>query len=122
MGHVEAERNLVLEHVTDAVNHHPSRSGFMFSSPMVEPAAPELAAHQRCIRPELLQTDKLFPDVGSCSEIHRPQQVVQTIVREIRIPVALEKRYTREAGFEQGIFTCVIYCLSVPYAPYSFST
>ena len=103
MGHVEAERNLVLQHITDAVNHHPSRSGFMFSSPMVEPADPELAAHQRSIRPELLQTGKLFPDVGSCSEIHRPQQVVQTIVREIRIPVALEKRYTREAGFEQDI-------------------
>ena len=44
----------------------------MFPSPMVEPAAPELAAHQRSIRPELLQTVKLFPDVGSCSEIHRP--------------------------------------------------
>ncbi len=104
MGHVETERYLVLEHITDAVNHHPGRSCFMFSSPMVEPAAPELAAHQRSIRPELLQMRELLPDVGSCSEIHCPQQVVQTIVREIRIPVALEKRNTCEAGLEQGVF------------------
>ena len=75
----------------------------MLAPPVVEPAAPELAAHQRCVRACFLQIRELGVDVGACPEINRPKQVVQAVELERRTPVALEQRHVREDGSPHNV-------------------
>ena len=98
MGHVEAEGDAFGQHLVNAGNHVGSRTGFVVGSPLVEPAAPEFGAHQRAIRTEFLQRCKLLVDVGSCTEVHGPYQVVESVLGEVGRPVALEQCYAGVVG------------------------
>ena len=64
----------------------------MVCTPFVKPTAPELGTHQGAVGTHLFQFGKLLVDVGSRSEVHRPYQVIKSVVEEIRGPVALKHR------------------------------
>ena len=63
----------------------------MASTPFVKPTAPELRAHLWSIRTELSEATELLVDVGTRAEVHRPHQVVQSVLFEVRTPIALEE-------------------------------
>ena len=68
----------------------------MVGSPLVEPSAPELTAHQRAVGTQFLQAGKLLVDVGPRTEVHGPDEVVQSVLGEVGSPVALEQRNIAE--------------------------
>ena len=70
--HIERERDMAVQHVFNTGNHHPGIARLVLSSPMIEPSAPELAAHQRSIGARLFQFLELCIDIGSCPEVDRP--------------------------------------------------
>ena len=70
--HIEREGDMAVQHVLDTGNHHPGIARLVLASPMVEPSAPELAAHQRSIGACLFQLLELGIDIGSCPEVDRP--------------------------------------------------
>lgn len=49
-------------------------------------------------RTEFLQRCKLLVDVGSCTEVHGPYQVVESVLGEVGRPVALEQCYAGVVG------------------------
>ena len=65
----------------------------MIGPPLIEPATPEFGTHQGCIGAQLLEAGKLMIDIGSCTEIHGPNEIIEAILLEIRAPVALEKNW-----------------------------
>ena len=69
----------------------------MFPSPMVEPSAPEFTTHQRSFGAKLFQFLKLLVDIGSRTEIHSPDQIVECIICEVTAPVTLEQRHIGKA-------------------------
>ena len=92
VGHVKTEGDPFGEHFVDTGNHVGSRTRLMVGSPFVKPATPKLTTHQRAVRTQLFQPGKLLVDVGSCTEVHRPDQIIQPIQGEVRRPVTLEER------------------------------
>lgn len=46
----------------------------MFPSPVVEPSAPELTAHQRSFRTKFFQLLELLVYIGACSEVDGPDR------------------------------------------------
>ena len=95
--HIEREGDMAVQHVLDTGNHHPGIARLVLASPMVEPSAPELAAHQRSIGACLFQLLELGIDISSCPEVDRPDQIIQTVQLESRAPVTLEQRDIRKA-------------------------
>ena len=91
VGHIEGETDVLGEHLVDSIDHVLGRAGLMVGTPFVEPAAPEFRAHQRGIRAELFEALELFIDVGTCTEVHGPDEVIETVEFEVGGPVALEK-------------------------------
>ena len=73
----------------------------MACTPLVEPSTPELGAHLWTVRAKFTKTLKLRVDVGTRTEVHRPQKVIETVLREIRSPVALEEREILAPVFAQ---------------------
>ena len=63
----------------------------MVGTPFVEPTAPEFRTHQRTVGTKLFQFGKLLVDVGACTEVHGPDQVIESVQGEVRSPVALEQ-------------------------------
>ena len=63
----------------------------MVGTPFVEPTAPEFRTHQRAVGTKLFQFGKLLVDVGTCTEVHGPDQIVESVQGEVRGPVALEQ-------------------------------
>ena len=76
VGHVQAEGNVAVEHVFDTAYHSGGVACLMLASPVVEPSAPELTAHQRCFGAEFLQFLELLFDIGAGTEVYCPEQVV----------------------------------------------
>ncbi len=91
VGHVEAEGDIFREHLVDTLDHVFCRTGLMVCSPFVEPSAPEFRAHQRAFRTQLLKFGELLVDVCARSEVHGPDQVVESVFGEVGCPVALEE-------------------------------
>ena len=109
VGHIEAERDAFRQHLFDAGNHVGGWTGLMVGAPFVKPSAPELGAHQRGIGAQLLQTGELLVDIGARTEIHGPDQVVQTVEGEIAGPVALEHLHIlAEIAAEHVAYGCHI--------------
>ena len=83
----------------------------MLSAPLVEPSAPELGAHQRGVRANFLKTTELVIDVGTSAEVHGPNKVIKTIVKEVAGPVTLEEGYLVESDRAQAIAYFTYVCL-----------
>ena len=94
VGHIEREGDVLGKHLVHAVHHGLGGTRLMACSPFVEPSAPELRAHQRGIGAQLFQALELLVDVGTCAEVHGPYQVVESVLREVTGPVALEEKPT----------------------------
>ena len=91
MSHVEREADASLQHLVDAGNHVGRWACLVTGSPLIEPAAPELRAHERRVGTHLLEAGKLLVDIAAGAKVHSPQQVVETIKVEIARPVTLEQ-------------------------------
>ena len=89
---------MAVKHIFNTRNHCFGITGFVFAPPMVEPSAPKLATHQRCIRTSFLQLLKLCINIGSCSEINCPNQIIQSVTLKSRTPVTLKQRYIGKTG------------------------
>ena len=103
VSHVKAEGDVAIEHIFDALHHIFGRTCFMFPSPVVEPSAPELTAHQRSFGTKLFQFLKLLVDISPSSEIHSPNQVVECVIGKVTAPVALKQRHIGKTGFTYQI-------------------
>ena len=75
----------------------------MFPSPVVEPSAPELTAHQRSFRTKFFQFLELLVYIGACSEVDGPDQVVECIPCKVTAPIALKERYIGKTGFAHQV-------------------
>ena len=93
MSHVERKGDILAQHLVNAFYHCLCRSRFMTCTPFVKPATPELRTHQWRLRSKLFETLKLCIDIRTCAEIHRPDQVVESVVLEVAGPIALKQRY-----------------------------
>ena len=91
MGHIERETDTFREHLIHTIHHRLGRPRLVLGTPFVEPSAPEFRTHLRGIGAQLSQPFKLLINVGSRTEIHRPRQVVETVLGEVTRPVALEE-------------------------------
>ena len=103
VSHIKAEGDVAVEHFFDALYHIFGRTCFMFPSPVVEPSAPEFAAHQRSFRTKFFQFLELLVYIGACSEVDGPDQVVECIPCKVTAPVALEERYIGKTGFAHQV-------------------
>ena len=103
VSHVERERDVIVEHRLDAIDHGVGRSCLVSRAPSVEPSAPIFRAHQRCIGTHLLYFLKLLQDIRVGSKIHSPKKVVESIVGKIARPVALKKLHLVESRLSQNI-------------------
>ena len=83
MGHVEGERDVLVEHLLQACHHILGVACLVLTSPVVEPSAPELRAHERGVGAQLLQAAELVVDVGTGTEVHRPYEVVEGVELEV---------------------------------------
>ena len=91
MCHIEGEGDALGKHLVDTVHHILSRTCLMAGSPLVEPSAPEFRAHKGRVGTELAQPTELVVDIGSRAEVHGPHQVIQSVLLEVGVPVALEQ-------------------------------
>ena len=83
VSHIEAERDSLGQHFVDAGSHFFGGSRLVGHAPAVIPSAPELAAHERTVRPYLFQFAELSVDVGTGPEVHCPKKVVKSVLFEI---------------------------------------
>ena len=103
MGHVEGEGDVLVEHFAKSVHHVLGGACLVLAAPLVEPSAPELRAHQRSLRTHFLEFAELVVDVGTCAEVHRPHEVVETVVEEVARPVALEECHLVESDRTEAV-------------------
>ena len=89
--HVEREANALRKHFVHAIDHVFRIACFMACAPFVEPSRPEFRTHLRSIGTQLTKTTELIVDVSTCAEVHCPHQIVQSVLLEVRTPVALEE-------------------------------
>ncbi len=76
----------------------------MACSPFVEPSAPEFRAHKWRVGSKLAQASELIVYLSSGTEVHGPYKVIEAILLEIRVPVAL-KEYC---------FRCLVVIVGIP--------
>ena len=93
VSHIERETDALGEHLIDAIDHITGRTSLMIGPPLIEPTAPELRTHLRGIRAQFAQAFELFIDIRPCPEVHGPHQILESILLEVRCPVALEQHY-----------------------------
>jgi len=91
MGHIEREGDVLGEHLVNALDHVFGRTCLVACAPLVEPSAPELRAHLRCVGAQFAETTELLVDVCPGTEVHRPHQVVESVLGEVAGPVTLEE-------------------------------
>ena len=68
----------------------------MASTPLIKPSTPEFRAHFWSIRTKLTKTTELAVDIGTGTKVHCPNKVIESILSEVRSPVALEQSRTYE--------------------------
>ena len=78
----------------------------MVGSPLVEPSAPKLGAHERRLGTQLLESGELLVNVGARAEVHCPDKVVEAVVLEVGCPVALEKGDVGAEVLAQHVADC----------------
>ena len=83
VGHIEGEGDVMLHHGAYATHHGFGRAFLMGLSPSVKPSAPVLRAHERHVGAQLLEATELVVDVGTCTEVHRPYEVVEGVELEV---------------------------------------
>ncbi len=103
VSHIQTERDVPVEHILDALYHIFCRTCLMFASPVVEPSAPELATHQRSFGAKFFKFFKLLVDIGACSKVHGPNQVIERVIGEVTAPVTLKQRYIGKTGFTNQV-------------------
>ena len=91
MCHIKTKRDVPVEHILDTFHHFLGRTGLMLPAPMVKPTRPELTAHEWSIRTYGREFLEFLIDIGTCTEVQRPKQIVQSIQLKRRVPIALEK-------------------------------
>ena len=94
---------MAVQHVTHAIHHVLGTACLVASSPLVEPSAPELRAHQGTVGTQLLESAELVVDVGTRTEVHRPGQVVQSVLGKVGTPVTLEEFHLVKAALAHHI-------------------
>ena len=103
MGHIEREGDALRKHFVKTFDHILGSTCLMLATPLVEPSAPELRAHLGSIGTQFAKTAELVVDVSTRAEVHRPDEVIETIVGEVARPVALEQLHLVETDFAQGV-------------------
>ena len=71
VSHIQREADVFLQHLVHAVHHVLCGTSLVVGSPLVEPSAPELRAHQWCIRAKFFQAGELVVDIRTCTKVHR---------------------------------------------------
>ena len=114
VSHVKAERNAFGQHFINSGNHVGSWSCLVVGSPLVEPPAPELTTHQRTVGAQFFQAGKLLIDVGTRTEVHGPDEIVQSVFGEVGSPVALEQGNIAEVlAYDVAYLRYILLALSV---------